>query len=211
MGFSSGNTRQKSSLENKKKQKRLDHSFSHTQNLPIFTFIWHTCHRIQNSNQFFSWLNLSFLHRYWIGKFVLLKISKHLTILQSIQFNFHFLFQKNLFTSFKIPNSWDCPYWLWVWLVCIFYPPQLRTQFNWLLINLSATDLCVALLGNPVLAYNAFHRTWKLSETACQLNAFGMTFLGMERGFYIFTYVDQYYIKYLHYTHLRTLRVNLKV
>ena len=94
----------------------------------------------------------------------------------------------------------------------IFYPPQLRTPFNWLLINLSATDLCVALLGNPVLAYNAFHRTWKLSETACQLNAFGMTFLGMERGFYIFTYtlyvcIDQYYIKYIHYTHLRTLRV----
>ena len=58
---------------------------------------------------------------------------------------------------------------------------QLRTPFNWLLINLSATDLCVALLGNPVLAYNAFHRTWKLSETACQINAFGMTFLGKYR------------------------------
>ena len=62
---------------------------------------------------------------------------------------------------------------------------QLRTPFNWLLINLSATDLVISLVGNPVLAYNSFYKTWRLSATACQLNAFGMTFLGGTDNAYL--------------------------
>ena len=55
---------------------------------------------------------------------------------------------------------------------------QLRTPFNWLLVNLAVTDLVISLLGSPVLAYNSFHQEWKLSDHSCKLYAFGMTFLG---------------------------------
>ena len=55
---------------------------------------------------------------------------------------------------------------------------QLRTSFNWLLVNLAVTDLVISLLGSPVLAYNSFHQEWKLSDHSCKLYAFGMTFLG---------------------------------
>ena len=55
---------------------------------------------------------------------------------------------------------------------------QLQTPFNCLLINLSVTQLVMACCGNSTLAYNAFHGGWRFSSFACQLSAFGMTFLG---------------------------------
>ena len=35
---------------------------------------------------------------------------------------------------------------------------QLRTPFNCLLINLSATELVISMFGNSLLAYNSFHK-----------------------------------------------------
>jgi c-opsin len=55
---------------------------------------------------------------------------------------------------------------------------QLRTPFNWLLMNLSLTELIIAFSGNSILAFNSFNRKWSLSAGACQANAFGMTYLG---------------------------------
>ena len=55
---------------------------------------------------------------------------------------------------------------------------QLRTPFNWLLMNLSLTELIIAVSGNPFLAFNSFHGRWSFSSAACQANAFGMTYLG---------------------------------
>ena len=60
---------------------------------------------------------------------------------------------------------------------------QLRTPFNWLLMNLSATELVMAVTGNPILAYNSFQGKWCFSETICRINALGMTFLGKGRSF----------------------------
>ena len=81
----------------------------------------------------------------------------------------------------------------------IFFVWQLRTPFNYLLINLSVTELVISMFGNSVLAYNSFHQGtssfraspggepsqtinvisgWAFSSSACQANAFGMTFLG---------------------------------
>ena len=56
---------------------------------------------------------------------------------------------------------------------------QLRTPFNWLLMNLSLTELIIAASGNSILAFNSFHRRWTLTLVACKANAFGMTFLGI--------------------------------
>ena len=36
----------------------------------------------------------------------------------------------------------------------------------------------MAFCGNDTLAYNSFHGSWEFSSFACQLSAFGMTFLG---------------------------------
>jgi hypothetical protein len=63
---------------------------------------------------------------------------------------------------------------------------KLRTPFNWLLMNLSLTELIIACSGNSILAFNSFHRRWTLSNFACQANAFGMTFLGKFAGFFSF-------------------------
>ena len=62
---------------------------------------------------------------------------------------------------------------------------QLRTPFNWLLMNLSATELVMAVTGNPILAYNSFHGKWCFSETICRINALGMTFLGKVFSFLV--------------------------
>ena len=35
---------------------------------------------------------------------------------------------------------------------------QLRTPFNYLLMNLSFTELLISTTGNPILAYNAFYK-----------------------------------------------------
>ena len=59
---------------------------------------------------------------------------------------------------------------------------QFRTPFNRLLVNLSFFELLIALTGNSVVAVNSFYREWTFSDRACQLNAFGMTFLG-RKGF----------------------------
>ena len=55
---------------------------------------------------------------------------------------------------------------------------QLHTPFNNLLVNLAMIELSLALGGNSVVAINSFYQQWTFSETACQLNAFGMAFLG---------------------------------
>ena len=57
---------------------------------------------------------------------------------------------------------------------------QLRTPFNWVLINLSITEFIIALGGNSLLAFNSFcsPQEWAFSNTACQASAFGMTYLG---------------------------------
>ena len=55
---------------------------------------------------------------------------------------------------------------------------RLRTPFNYLLANLSGIELFIAMTGNTVLAVNCFQHVMVLSYTMCQLNAFGMTFLG---------------------------------
>jgi hypothetical protein len=38
------------------------------------------------------------------------------------------------------------------------YMCQLRTPFNYLLMNLSTTELLISTTGNPILAYNAFYK-----------------------------------------------------
>ena len=55
---------------------------------------------------------------------------------------------------------------------------QLRTPFNWLLMNLSVTELVMASTGNPILSYNSFLGQWSFSQTICRMNALGMTYLG---------------------------------
>ncbi|XP_023335087.1 rhodopsin [Eurytemora carolleeae] len=57
--------------------------------------------------------------------------------------------------------------------------PKLRTPFNYLLMNLSACELVISVTGNWLLAANSFSRRWLLSARACQVNAFGMTYLGI--------------------------------
>ena len=43
--------------------------------------------------------------------------------------------------------------------VCLFIKVRkLRTPFNCLLINLSATELVISMFGNSLLAYNSFHK-----------------------------------------------------
>ena len=46
--------------------------------------------------------------------------------------------------------------------------------------NLSLTELIIASSGNTVLAFNSFQKRWTLSSAACQVNAFGMTYLGEQ-------------------------------
>ena len=56
---------------------------------------------------------------------------------------------------------------------------QLRTPFNWLLMNLSSTELIISLTGHPFLAYNSFAGKWSFGHTFCQINALCMTYLGI--------------------------------
>jgi len=56
----------------------------------------------------------------------------------------------------------------------------LRSPFNYLLLNLSVTELIISCTGNTILAINSFNRQWMFSYTACQANAFGMTYLGIQ-------------------------------
>ena len=56
---------------------------------------------------------------------------------------------------------------------------QLKTPLNCLLVNLSVTEFIMACFGHTTLAYNSFHGGWEFSSFACQISAFGMTFLGM--------------------------------
>jgi len=46
--------------------------------------------------------------------------------------------------------------------------------------NLSLTELIIASSGNSILAFNSFQKRWTLSSGACQVNAFGMTYLGIQ-------------------------------
>ncbi|XP_023344028.1 rhodopsin, GQ-coupled [Eurytemora carolleeae] len=55
---------------------------------------------------------------------------------------------------------------------------KLRTPFNFILMNLSVTELIISCTGNSLLAINSFNRQWMFSSQMCQANAFGMTYLG---------------------------------
>ena len=55
---------------------------------------------------------------------------------------------------------------------------QLRTPFNYLLMNLSMTELIISVTGHPFLAYNSFAGEWSFGPTLCKLNALSMTYLG---------------------------------
>merc|ERR1719318_1062058 len=46
--------------------------------------------------------------------------------------------------------------------------------------NLSLTELIIASSGNSILAFNSFQKRRTLSSGACQVNAFGMTYLGIQ-------------------------------
>ena len=55
---------------------------------------------------------------------------------------------------------------------------QLRTPFNYVLVNLSMIDLFIAITGDTVLGVGCVRMAMVMSRTVCGLNAFGMTFLG---------------------------------
>ncbi len=47
---------------------------------------------------------------------------------------------------------------LYLLLILCIHLCQLRTPFNYLLMNLSTTELLISTTGNPILAYNAFYK-----------------------------------------------------
>ena len=55
---------------------------------------------------------------------------------------------------------------------------QLRTDFNYLLLNLILTELAIAGLAIPVDAIASFQLGWKMGWLMCQIVGFSMTFLG---------------------------------
>ena len=57
---------------------------------------------------------------------------------------------------------------------------QLRTDFNYLLLNLILTELAVSCLGIPVDAVASYQQGWKMGEAICQVVGFCLTFLGMN-------------------------------
>ena len=55
---------------------------------------------------------------------------------------------------------------------------QLRTDFNYLLLNLILTELAMSGLAIPVDAIASYQLGWKMGSLMCQIVGFGMTFLG---------------------------------
>jgi len=64
-------------------------------------------------------------------------------------------------------------------LIYSHHHSQLRTPFNYLLMNLSMTELIISVTGHPFLAYNSFAGEWSFGPTLCKLNALSMTYLGL--------------------------------
>ena len=54
----------------------------------------------------------------------------------------------------------------------------IRTPYNNLLVNLSVYEFLLAVTGNIIVAFNCFSRHWQFDDSACQIQAIGVTFLG---------------------------------
>ena len=76
-------------------------------------------------------------------------------------------------------------------------PPQLQTEFNFLLMNITVSELIMSAYGVPVDFVAAFQLGWKLGKEFCLVTGFILTLLGMY-SINIFTSIAIYRLIAVH-------------